>query len=207
VQQLWRQKQRKKKICLPSEGLTYRWISSKIPLPPLPSLKRGLGRGGSWLHPFQSLRYIACTWTPLAWPCIPTGCSITASSCDSAFQLQQPTSARFSHPSSMLWAQLTYKAANQVSPALQLQKISRTVNWQGDRRGWNSHLHHVLLACLDPHRPVCSACVTAWTHLPQCRCRVYLWDHASQMRVWSSRAEACTMASRSNLLSMQGSGT
>ena len=42
-------------------------ISSKIPSPPLP-IQWGLGRDGSWLHPFWPLRYIACAWAPLGWP-------------------------------------------------------------------------------------------------------------------------------------------
>ena len=37
-------------ICLPMEGLRYAEIYSKIPLPPPPTLKSGLGWGGSWLH-------------------------------------------------------------------------------------------------------------------------------------------------------------
>jgi len=56
-----------------------------IPMPPLPTLKWGLGRGGSWLHPFQALSCIACTWAPLGWPCLPTRCSISGSSHDLAF--------------------------------------------------------------------------------------------------------------------------
>ena len=36
-----------------------------------------------WLHPFWSLRYTACTWAPLGWPCLPTRYSVTGSSCDS----------------------------------------------------------------------------------------------------------------------------
>ena len=55
---------------------------------PLPTLKWGLGRGGSWLHPFWSLRYTACSWAPLGWSCLPSRCSITASSYDLAFPLQ-----------------------------------------------------------------------------------------------------------------------
>jgi len=65
-----------------AEGLRYAELSSEIPSPPLPSLKWGLGRCGSWFHPFSSLRCIACTWAPLDWPCLPTRCSITASSCN-----------------------------------------------------------------------------------------------------------------------------
>ena len=53
----------------------------------LPTLKWGLGRGGSWHHPFRSLRCIACTWAPLGWPCLPTRCSITSSSQDWALPL------------------------------------------------------------------------------------------------------------------------
>jgi len=50
--------------------------------PPLPTLKWCLGKGGSWLHPFQSLKCIACTWASLGWSCLPTRCSITGSRCD-----------------------------------------------------------------------------------------------------------------------------
>jgi len=59
-----------------------------MPSPPLTTLKWGLGRGGSWLHPFQSLRCIAYTWPPLGLPCLPTRCSIAVSDHDLAFPLQ-----------------------------------------------------------------------------------------------------------------------
>ena len=85
---MWQQWAQKQRTCLPLEGLQWAGISSKTPLPPLPSLKWGLGRDGSWLHPFQSLGSTACTWAPLGWPCLPTRCSITASGHDSAFLLQ-----------------------------------------------------------------------------------------------------------------------
>jgi len=52
----------KERSCLPSEGLTYTGVSTKIPSPPLPTLKWGLVKGASWLLPFQSLRKIAHTW-------------------------------------------------------------------------------------------------------------------------------------------------
>jgi len=69
----------KERSCLPSEYLRHIGIFSKIPPPPLPTLKWGLERSRSWLHPFWALRYIACTWAPLGWPCLPTRCSITGS--------------------------------------------------------------------------------------------------------------------------------
>ena len=78
----------KQSSCLPLGGLRHTRISREIPSPPLPTLKWGLARGGPWLHPFQSLRYTACTWAPLGWPCLPTRCSITASSNNLAFPLQ-----------------------------------------------------------------------------------------------------------------------
>jgi len=81
--------------CLLSEDLRYAGLSSKIPSPPLPTLKWGLGRGGSWLRLFQSFGCTACTWAPLGWPCLPTGCSVAVSSHDLAFLLQTPTN-RFS---------------------------------------------------------------------------------------------------------------
>ena len=61
-------KETKRRSFIPLEGSRYTAIPSKIPLPPLPPLKRGLGRGGSWLQPFQSFRCIACTWALLGWP-------------------------------------------------------------------------------------------------------------------------------------------
>jgi len=75
----------KKSSCLPLEDLRRTGISTKIVLSPLPTLKWGLGRGVSWLHPFWSLRYTACIWASLAWPCLPTRCSVTGSSHDLAF--------------------------------------------------------------------------------------------------------------------------
>lgn len=78
----------KETSCLPSEGLKCRGISSKTPLLPLPTLKWGLGKGGSWLHPFQSFRCIAFTWDPLGGPCLSSRCSIIGSRYDLAFLLQ-----------------------------------------------------------------------------------------------------------------------
>ena len=78
---------KKKKICLPLEGHRQARISTKIPLSLLPTLKRGLGRSGSWLHHFCSLRCIACTWALLGWPCLLTRCLITGSGCHLAFLL------------------------------------------------------------------------------------------------------------------------
>jgi len=39
----------------------HRDLQQEMFSPPLPTLKRGLGRGVSLLHPFQLLKYIACT--------------------------------------------------------------------------------------------------------------------------------------------------
>jgi len=58
-----------------------------MPSPLLPTIKWDLGRGGSQLHPFLLLRDFACTWGPLAWLCLPTRCSITASGHDLTFPL------------------------------------------------------------------------------------------------------------------------
>jgi len=71
---LWTKKQRKK-LRLPSEGLGYTRTSLEIPSPPLPALKWGLGRGGSWLHPFWSLSCIALHTPELPWvgPALPPG--------------------------------------------------------------------------------------------------------------------------------------
>jgi len=41
----------RERSCLPSEGLRYTEISSKMPIPPLATLTWGLGRGGSQLQP------------------------------------------------------------------------------------------------------------------------------------------------------------
>ena len=67
----------------------YARISSKIPLPPLPTLKWGLQRDGSWAASLlvTQVHCTACTWAPLGWPCLPTRCSITGSSHDLAFLL------------------------------------------------------------------------------------------------------------------------
>lgn len=65
------------KCCLPSEGLRY-----------LQCLPFNEGGKGWILTPallVTQVHCIACTWAPLGWPCLPTRCSITASSCDLAF--------------------------------------------------------------------------------------------------------------------------
>ena len=81
-------KKQRKKICLPRKDLTLTGISSKMSSSPLPTLKWGLGRGGSSLHRTCSCRGIAYTWAP--WPCLPTRCSITGSDHDLAFLLHHP---------------------------------------------------------------------------------------------------------------------
>ena len=68
---------------LPVEGLGYTGISSKKFLPPLPTLKRGLGRGGSWLH---TLHAPELPWAGLAFP-------------PGAQSLDQATTLNFHHTS------------------------------------------------------------------------------------------------------------
>ena len=63
----------KERSYLPLEGLRYTGMTSKISIPPLTTLKWGLGRAGSWL--------------PLGWPCLPITCSIIGTSRDLAFPL------------------------------------------------------------------------------------------------------------------------
>jgi len=63
-------------------------LQQEMPLIPLPTLKWGLGRGGSCLHLIQSLRCIARTWAALGWPCPPTKRSITGSGHAFAFLLR-----------------------------------------------------------------------------------------------------------------------
>lgn len=58
----------KERIRLPLEGLRYAEISNKTPSPPLPTLKWGLGRGGSWLQPFWSHRCLTLHCTALHTP-------------------------------------------------------------------------------------------------------------------------------------------
>jgi len=70
--------------CLPPEYLIYTGISSKIPLPPLPTLKWGLGSQ----DPPIPVSQVHCTWAPLGWSCPCTRCSITVSSLDLACPLQ-----------------------------------------------------------------------------------------------------------------------
>lgn len=72
-------KKKKKTTYLQKASSTQRYPTRNTLTSPLPTLKWGLGRGGSWLYPFWSLRYITCTWAPLDWPCLPTRCSITGS--------------------------------------------------------------------------------------------------------------------------------
>ena len=71
-QQQWMQKQRKK-THLPLEGLRYTGISSKIPSAPLPTLKWGLGRDGSWLHPFHHSGTLHTPELPWIGPAFPSG--------------------------------------------------------------------------------------------------------------------------------------
>lgn len=87
MQQLWAQKQRKKNLLTLRKPWKGRQGSPEIPLPPLSTLEWGLGRGESWIHPFQSFRSIACTWATLGSPCLPTSCSITGSRPDLALPL------------------------------------------------------------------------------------------------------------------------
>ena len=49
------------------------------------------GKGWILSSPLLVTQYIAYTWAPLGWPCLPTRCSITASSCDLAFLIQEPS--------------------------------------------------------------------------------------------------------------------
>ena len=51
--------------------------------------------GKGQIHPFWSLRGIACTWAPLGWPCLPTRCSITASSHHLPFLLHSASKCDF----------------------------------------------------------------------------------------------------------------
>jgi len=96
----------KERSCLPLKGLRYAGIFSKIPLPPLPALKRGLGRGGSWLQLFWSLRNIACTWAPLGWPCL-----LTHQVLNHCFKPWLSISTTASHSHSALGCSLVHIAA------------------------------------------------------------------------------------------------
>ena len=90
--------------------------------PPLPTLKWGLGRGGSWLHPSQSFGCTAYSWALLGWPCLLTRCSITASSCDLAFLLHHsgaqlnPTKMATSTQHEWQLNSTQAKSCNQIQP-------------------------------------------------------------------------------------------
>ena len=56
---------------LPLEDLRYAGISREKPPPPLSTLKGGLRRGASWLHPFQSLSALHAAELPWAGPAFP----------------------------------------------------------------------------------------------------------------------------------------
>ena len=84
----------KETICLPLEGLKVTQGSPERPSPPLPTLKWGL-KGADPGSTCPITQYIACTWAPLGWPCLPTRCSITASGCDLALPLQHHTGLPF----------------------------------------------------------------------------------------------------------------
>jgi len=99
---------------IPSKELRFTGISSKTYWAPLPTLKWGLGRGGSWLHHVCSVRYIACTWAPLGWPCLPTRCSITVWSHDLAFLLHVVTK-------SVIWLCIAYVGC--ISPSILLSNL------------------------------------------------------------------------------------
>ena len=73
----------KETSCLPSENLRYTKTSRKIPLHSLPTLKWGLGRGGSWLH---TLHAPELPWAGLAFP-------------PGAQSLDQATTLNFHHTS------------------------------------------------------------------------------------------------------------
>ena len=62
----------RKRSCLPSEVLNYIGIFKKTFFPLLPTLKWGLGRGGSWLHPIQSVRYLHAPELPWVGPVFPS---------------------------------------------------------------------------------------------------------------------------------------
>ena len=80
----------KERSCLPSEALRYAGISNKIPLPPLPTLAWGLGRGGTSAHPLQSLRCTALHYMHLSSPglALPSHQVLTISSHNLAFPPQ-----------------------------------------------------------------------------------------------------------------------
>jgi len=63
----------KKSSCLPLEDLRRTGISTKIVLSPLPTLKWGLGRAGSWLHPFGQSGTLPAPELPYVGPAFPPG--------------------------------------------------------------------------------------------------------------------------------------
>jgi len=68
--------------------------------------------GKGWIHPFSSLRCMACTWASLGWPCLPTSCSITDSSHDLKFPLHHPSFSaqpEVGLPCHISWSHLSLK--------------------------------------------------------------------------------------------------
>jgi len=109
----------------------YYW-PQEMPSPPLPTPKWGLGRGRSWLHPFQSLWCIACIWAPISWPCLLTRCSITVLGFDLAFSLHSTPSQHEpmikqveGKPFPLLWSSI---------PRHFVQLACCCVDWQNIRR-------------------------------------------------------------------------
>lgn len=107
---------------------------------------------------------------------------------------RQPTTERRCPPPAAhsLRAQHTCKSA----PALQAKQQPGTVHWHKGRTDRYNHLCRLLLDHLDHPQNVHCACVVELARFPEPCGSVCHWDCASLVGCWGTRAEVCTLNSK-----------